>query len=739
MEKFGRLREALEPRGPAGIAGLAGQGGHPLAAFLVRVMFCMFAEHAGMLRQNAFTEYVEASRSDGGDLASRLGRLFEALDMPPEAGAGRGLLSDELRESEYADGGLFAERLEIPEFDGRARGIILDCAGHGWNSVCPAVFGSLYQSVMDKTRRREIGAHYTGEASVLKLIGPLFLHGLRDELGLAGGSPEKLAGFLAKLSSLRFLDPACGCGNFLTVAYRELRLLELEARMLLHATGKNWLGARLVRNVSADQFSGIELEDFPCRIARAGMRLAERQLDLSAGGSAARYGARPPLKRGANIVCGNALALDWEPALPKSGPAYVFGNPPYSGARIMTRGQKADLGRVFGNMPGLGSLDYVTGWFKKAADCAEGPGVRCAFVSTSSVVQGLQPAILWKPLMESGIRINFGVRSFKWPGEAEGKAAVHCVIIGFSRAASCRELNQYLLKGPAAFLGNRTAPLSGVPELHFGNVPADDGNYLFTRAQRDEFARKEPGAAGLFRPWAGAKEFIGGQERYCLWLGDSPPGELKRMPEVLRRIEAVRRFRLASRRESTRRLAETPTRFLFESLPCRESLAVPRVSSAGRGYVPIGFLPPSVMAGDILLAPGAGLYHFGVLSSGVHMAWVRIVSGRLKSDFRYSIGIVYNNFPWPDPSQKKRAKVERAAKGVLDARQESAGSSLAGLYDQRTMPAGLAAAHRELDGAVAGAYGFRSKAMSDEAVVTCLMQMHRKLAEGGPAAAPEAD
>jgi hypothetical protein len=719
-EKTVRLQEALEPRG---------HGGHPLAVLLVRLLFCMFADDTGLFRQNAFAKYAEASRSDGSDLSSRLGRLFDVLDMPPKVRAGRELLPEELLGFECVSGGLFEEKIEIPEFDGRARRLLLDCASHGWKAVSPAVLGSLYQSVMDRTKRREIGAHYTGEDNILKLIGPLFLHGLRDELGLAGGSRERIESFLAKLGSLRFLDPACGCGNFLIAAYRELRLLEIEALKMIHGQEKNGLGVKLAREVNIEQFSGIELEDFPCRIARAGLRLTERQMSLRASEALGHYHARLPLETGANIVRGNALELDWETALPKPGPTYVLGNPPYSGARIMSAGQKADLRRVFGDIPGLGCLDYVTGWFKKAADYAEGSDVRCAFVATSSLVQGVQPAALWKPLMERGVRINFGVKPFEWPDVGKGKASVNCVIIGFSHAGTGRDLNPYLLEAPSEFLEDRSRPICEAPVMGFGNKPVDGGNYLFTRAQRDEFLRKEPGAAGLFREWAGAKEYLSGEKRYCLWLGNSAPDVLRGLPDVLKRIQAVRDFRLKSKSFSTRRLASAPTRFHVENMPDKESLAVPRVTTSARDYIPIFFLPPSKLAGDILLAPGAGLYHFGILSSGVHMAWVRIIGGRLVKGFRYSIGVVYNNFPWPDPDPRQRKTIEAAAKGVLDARLASPGSTLAALYDPRTMPPRLAAAHRKLDSAVLRAYGL-SKEMSDEAVAAHLMTLHHKLTCG---------
>jgi hypothetical protein len=599
----------------------------------------------------------------------------------------------------------------------------------------------MFQGVMSKEKRREIGAHYTSEDNILKLIGPLFLDELRMELQRSIGDPVRLKRFQEGLKSLRFLDPACGCGNFLIVAYRELRRLELEA--IAHLVSRAALPLDIMfLSVFVEHFSGIEIEDFPCQVARVGMWLTDHQMNREASERLGRHVVRIPLGHGAKIVNGDALSLDWSDVAPKklretigsNGgndsrdlKIFVLGNPPYAGARMMNKCQKDGLRGVFGKMKGAGDIDYVTAWFRKAADYAEGSDVRCAFVATSSIVQGLQPAVLWKPLMERGININFGIRPFKWSNEGKGKAAVHCVIEGFSFRKTSGDLNQYLLKGPASFIWDRKIPICEAPKMLFGTQPIDNGNYIFKESEKSEFLMKEPDAKKYFKPMVGAKEFINGGEKWFLWLMDADPGELKRMPEVMKRIEAVRQYRLASKRPGTRKMADTPTRLSIENLPGSDSLAFPSVSASRRKYVPIGFIRRGVVPSNhLLVIPDADIYHFGVLTSSVHMAWVAVVSGRIEIDYGYSVGIVYNNFPWPSPTPSQKKAVEDAAGAVLEARAAFSDSLLAALYDPLTMPPRLLKAHRELDRAVAASYGFPA-AEGDEAIVTRLMKLHQEI------------
>ncbi|MDR1035782.1 MAG: class I SAM-dependent DNA methyltransferase [Deltaproteobacteria bacterium] len=721
-EQMARLHDSMKRHG---------YEGHHLEVWLVRLLFCMFAEDTGIFPENVFREYVEASRPDGSDLAGRLGKLFEHLNTSDEDRARRELLPAELTCFRYVDGGLFQEPIPQAEFDRGMRKALLDCTSFDWNAISPAVFGSMFQGVMSKEKRREIGAHYTSEENILKLIGPLFLDDLQTELRSSKGDPVRLNDFRKSLESLRFLDPACGCGNFLIVAYRELRKLELAAVELQGLPDDLPLFNTFLR-VSVEQFSGIEIEDFPCQVARVGMWLADHQMNREASERLGKHIVRIPLGEGANIINGDALRLDWDEVSPKGTKTYVLGNPPYAGARMMTKIQKDGLLSVFGNLKGASNLDYVTAWFRKAADYAEDSDTKCAFVATNSIVQGLQPAVLWKPLMERGVRINFGSRSFVWSNEGKGKAAVHCVIEGFSFSETPGDLNHYLLKGPAAFIVNRRTPICDVPVMLFGNQPIDNNNYIFTNAEKVEFLHKEPGAKKYFKRMAGAEDFIRGGDKWFMWLVDADPGELKKMPEVMKLVKAVHDFRLASKRPGTRKLAETPTRLSIENITRSDSLAFPSVSSSRRKYIPIGFVKSDVVPSNhLLVVPGADLYHFGILTSSMHMAWTATVSGRMKSDYGYSVGIVYNNFPWPNPTESERKKVDECACAVLEARAAFPDSSLADLYDPLTMPQQLLKAHHALDRTVARLY-WSLAGESDEAIVARLMRLHQKIVGAKP-------
>jgi len=628
-----------------------------------------------------------------------------------------------------------------------------------WPRIDPAIFGSMFQGVMDKDQRREIGAHYTSEENILKLINPLFMDELRKEFDsikkqAKTKKSKTLADFQNKLANLKFLDPACGCGNFLIVAYRELRRLELEVvkAMLDGKEGKSKLGKMLATpiegnlKVNVDQFYGIEIEEWPCQIARTGMWLMDHLMNLEATAIFERYEYRLPLKQSATIVHANAHRIDWETIVPKNQLSYILGNPPFVGSKMMSERQRDDLISQFIDTKGTqtknaGVLDYVAAWYYQASKYIQGTKIRVAFVSTNSITQGEQVSAVWKPLFEMfGIHIDFAYRTFKWDNEAKGKAAVHCVIIGFSTVGSsqkvifdgeckttAKNINPYLVDAPDVFIESRTMPICDVPQIGIGNKPIDDGNYLFTDEEKKEFLKIEPQAKKWFRPWIGSHEFINGYTRYCLWLGDCPPSELKQMPEAMKRVTAVRQFRLKSSSESTRKLADTPTRFHVENMPKVNYVVVPETSSERRAYVPIGFLSPKVLCSNaVKIIPYATLYHFGILTSSVHMAWMRAVCGRLKSDYRYSKDIVYNSFPWPNATDKQKAEIERLAQSVLDARAKFPDSSLADLYDPLTMPRELLRAHQSLDRAVMKLYGF-AKDMSEPEIVAKLMDKYQAL------------
>lgn len=741
VELLGALHDALED---------GGYTGHPLERYLVRILFCLFGDDTGIFEPDLFAQIIENSRADGSDLGLLLQRVFEVLATPPDERQAR--LDDVLALLPYVNGGLFSETLPIADFDGAMREALLRCARLDWSRISPAVFGSLFQSVMDREERRRTGGHYTSERDILKVIGSLFLDDLREELRRAGRSRHKLLQFHDKLAELRFLDPACGCGNFLVIAYRELRLLELELLDTLMTgpmAGNQTTGIEHLARVDVDAFFGIEINEFPARIAEVAMWLMDHQMNLMLSERFGQYFVRLPLRKSPTIVVGNALRLYWDTILPRERCNHVLGNPPFVGAKYQTAEQRGDMELVTGARPGAGLLDYVAGWYFKAADYVRGTRIRVGFVSTNSITQGEQVGVLWNLLRaRQDLHIHFAHRTFAWQSEARGKAHVHVVIIGFAAFAPegprrifdyeadpehpavelAANISPYLIDGPSLAITNRSTPLSPVPPIGIGNKPIDDGNYLFTPEEKARFVKQEPEAEPYFRRWMGAQEFLQGVERWCLWLGDCPPPQLRRMPRALERVEAVRRFRLESRSAPTRRLAETPTRFHVENMPAHEYLLIPKVSSERRAYIPMGFLTPDVFCSDLVFVmPDATLFHFGLLSSGMHMAWVRQVCGRLESRYRYSASLVYNNFPWPeDVSGKQRAAVEDAAQQVLHARKAHRGATLADLYDPLAMPADLVRAHGMLDRAVDRCYRAQPFA-SDRQRVEHLFALYEKL------------
>jgi len=596
------------------------------------------------------------------------------------------------------------------------------------------------EDLMDQDLRREHGAHYTDEENILKLLNPLFLDDLWSEFEHVKATPTALEKFHEKIASLKFLDPACGCGNFLMLAYRELRLLELEVLKMKVSTSQKRLDISLLLKVNVEQFYGIEIEDFPCQVAMVGMWLVDHQMNIRVSEQFGQYYARLPLTQRATIVHANALKIDWENIVPKNKLSYIISNPPYSGARMMTPRQKHDIHHVFGKIKNVGNLDYVTAWFKKAADMMSGTKIRTAFVSTNSITQGEQVSLLWKPLMERSVHVDFAYRTFKWWNEAKGKAAVHCVIIGFSfidtahkyifdgeTKTSVSLINSYLVDAPDIFIESRSKPLCDVPEMVFGSMPNDGGHLIIEADDYKGFLRSEPNAKKYIRRFVGSVEYINSLPRYCLWLVDATPAELQSMPVVLQRIEHVRDIRSKSRAEGTRKKAKTSALFYQISQPKSKYILVPRVSSERRGYIPIGFMSPKIIASDATLTiSNATLYHFGILTSSVHNAWMRTIGGRLRTDYRYSKDIVYNNFPWADATDGQKSTIEKLAQAVLDARAQFPNSSLADLYDPLTMPKELLKAHQTLDRAVMKLYKFKSN-MSESDIVAKLMEMYQKL------------
>lgn len=723
-ERMGKLHDQMRE---------VGYSGHALEVYLVRLLFCLFAEDTGIFQRQQLQEYIEQRTSeDGSDLALHLTALFQTLNTPPEK---RLTNLDEHRAAfPYINGQLFAEILPMASFDSAMRQTLLDCCSLDWGRISPAIFGSLFQSIMDKTARRNLGAHYTSEGNILKLIKPLFLDELWAEFERIKTNPKRLLEFQQKLRSLTFLDPACGCGNFLVIAYRELRLLELAVLRAARVGEQLALDVSSLILVDVDQFYGIEIEEFPAQIAQVALWLMDHQMNLQVSQEFGAYFARIPLHASGTIAHANALQLDWAEVIAPEKLSFIMGNPPFIGKNFRSKEQDADHQRTFTETPDIApirlykSLDFVACWhYRAAAYMQNNPAIKTALVSTNSITQGEQVAILWPALLEAGVDIHFAHRTFSWSNEARGKAAVHCVIIGFSLQAATRKtlfvyddirgepheiaaqnINPYLLDAPNLVVVPRSSPLSTeTPQMVNGNKPTDGGNLLLTQAERDELIQLEPAASAWIRPFSMGDEFINNIPRYCLWLASCPPNELRAMPKVLTRVEAVKQMRLASTKAATRKNAETPTLFAEIRQSQSNYLAIPRVSSELRAYIPIGFLPSSHIAGDKLQTiPDANSYQFGVTTSSMHMAWMRITSGRLESRYQYSAKLTYNTFPWPqNPTDKQKQAIETAAQEVLDARAQFPDSSLADLYDPLTMPPALLKAHQKLDKAVDNAYG----------------------------------
>lgn len=706
----------------------------------VRLVFCLYAEDAGLFGgKNMFHDYLERHRSED---RRTLINLFRVLDQEMEQRDP--YLDDDLAAFPYVNGGLFAdENIEIPKLGDEVIDLILHRGSEDfdWSEISPTIFGAVFESTLNPETRRSGGMHYTSIPNIHKVIDPLFLDALRAEFEEIKAVPvdktrkAKLEAFQRKLAGLKFLDPACGSGNFLTETYISLRRLENEVIALLNQD-QIVLDMNNPIKVGIGQFYGIEINDFAVTVAKTALWIAESQM-MKATENVVRMALDfLPLKSYANITEGNALQLDW----PRTD--YIMGNPPFVGARLMGAEQKEDINTIFPGWKNSGNLDYVSCWYKKAADLMVGTGTRAALVSTNSVTQGESVANLWKPLFESGVHIDFAHRTFRWDSEAKIKAHVHCVIVGFStapndkpkvlytseRAQVVKNINAYLLDADNVFVESRSKPLCDVPEIGIGNKPIDGGNYLFTKEEMEEFLKVEPAAEKWFKTWYGSQEFINRCPRYCLWLGNCPPNELRKMPECLKRVEAVRQLRLSSKSAGTVKLADTPTRFHVENMPNGTYILLPKVSSERRRYIPMGFMTPDTFCSDLVfIIPDADIYHFGILTSNVHMAWMRAVCGRLEMRYRYSKDVVYNNFPWPSPTDAQKAKIEQTAQAILDARALYPDASLADLYDETTMPPELRRAHQQNDRAVMAAYGFWGKLNSESACVAELMKLYQKL------------
>ncbi len=714
----------------------------------VRLVFCLYAEDAGIFgRHEMFHDYL--SRFDVKDVRKALIELFRMLDTKE---CDRDSYDDTpVAEFPYVNGGLFAdENIEIPQFNEEIVDLLLKNASEDfdWSKISPTIFGAVFESTLNPETRRSGGMHYTSIENIHKVIDPLFLDDLKAELEeIKQGKKaikKRVEMFKNKLSSLKFLDPACGSGNFLTETYISLRRLENEAIKLTIDKGQLMFDTGDVIRVSIGQFYGIEINDFAVTVAKTALWIAESQMMHETEEIISKSLDFLPLKSYANIVEANALRIDWENVVPKSELNYIMGNPPFVGARLMSDGQKADVFSVFDGVKNNGNLDYVSCWYKKAADLMTGTEIRTALVSTNSITQGEQVAILWKNLFQSGVHIDFAYRTFIWDSEASSKAHVHCVIVGFSKAYNKRikhlfdngttktvtNINGYLVEADNIVIESRTKSLCKVPQIGIGNKPIDDGNYLFTKEEYESFIKTEPLSKPYFKLWYGSQEFINRKPRYCLWLGDCSPRVLRSMPECLKRVENVRNFRLSSKSEGTRKLADNPTRFHVENMPQSTYIVIPKVSSEKRRYIPIGYIEPEVLCSDLVfIIPNATLYHFGVLTSNVHMAWVRTICGRMKSDYRYSKDIVYNNFPWCNPTPEQKALIEQTAQSILDARALYPDCSLADLYDEVTMPPELRKAHQANDRAVMKAYGFDVKTMTESSCVAELMKMYKRLAD----------
>jgi hypothetical protein len=718
-EKLGALHDLLEDDGFRG---------RPLDVWMVRTLFCLFADSAGIFEMGIFRALIERrTGEDGSDLGAWMARLHKVLATPEDAR--QASLDESLRPFPYVNGGLFDATVAQPETNSAMRAALLECCRVDWSRVSPAIFGSLFQSIKDRAERRRGGEHYTTEANILKCLDPLVLDALRAELAAAGRDARRLDALLRRLRRVRIFDPACGCGNFLVVAYRELRRIELAAlRARYGGDGVGQLLGTIVSTVNVDQMFGIEVEDWPGQIAQVALWLTDHQMNMELSEEFGTLRMRLPLTTAPHIVIGNALREDWAEIVRPGEDVFCVGNPPFVGKHYRSARQTEDMRIAMHSFGNIGDVDYVTAWFWKAAEWMKGTSASAAFVATNSLTQGEQVAVLWPALFSRyGIKFHFAYRTFVWRNEARGVAAVHCVIIGFAcfdvsnkrlfepgasagtwAARIVANISPYLIDGPDAVVAKRRTPLGPVPQMRCGSKPSDGGHLILSPTEKDDLLAAAPNAAPFLRPYLGSEEFINGGKRWCLWLKNAPPQTLRAIRPVQQRLEAVRAFREASTAVPTRRAAATPALFFFDGQPDGDYIFVPEVSSERRTYIPLGIQPNEIIASNkayLIASDDRAL--FGIMSASMHMAWIRVVAGRLKSDIQYSATMVYNNFPWPTPTEAQRQKIEATAQAILDARATHPGATLADLYDPLAMPPNLVAAHQANDRAVDAAYGVR--------------------------------
>lgn len=735
--KMAKLHDALKEKG---------YDGHHLELYLVRLLFCLFAEDTGVFEKGAFQEYLETSAEDGTDLSMRLMMLFSILDtLEKNRPAG---WPEKLYRFRYINGSIFRDSLPPASFDGKMRSLLLECSNDfNWSRISPAIFGAMFQGVMDQDERRCLGAHYTSRENIMKVIQPLFLDELYDEFERSKSTRKELLAFQNRLASLNFLDPACGSGNFLIVAYEELRKIEFEILKLLY-DAEQLLYIELISKVKPEQFNGIEIEDFPCQVANLSMILMKHQMDQEVSNYFGMNIVDFPILDTPHIVQANALKVSWDEIVKLEKLDYIMGNPPFIGYPYQTREQAKDLELLYPDnkkpFNPFGKTDYVSGWFYKASEVMFGRRIRTAFVSTNSICQGEQVSSVWNVLFSDfKVHIDFAYRTFKWSNEAKSNAAVHVVIVGFSSNPNFNRklwdedgtvrfvdnINAYLVNAENVFIKPRYKPMSNVPKMFKGSQPTDGSYLLINERQFNDIKQSDPSALEFIRPFLGAREFLHNTPKYCLWLEDISPNKYMHIATIRERIERVRKFRLMSTKMKTRADANKPMLFQEIRQPKDEYILVPRHSSENRKYIPIGFINSNVICGDQnLMIPNATISDFAIITSNIHMAWMRTVAGRIKSDYRYSASIVYNTFPFPDLTDTQRQKLESTGKAILQARELYNDMNLSQLYDPTFMVPELHKAHEANDKAVWEAYGKAWDITSEEECVAHLMKLYAEMA-----------